>query len=32
MINIYLKVKAKLRKVIETPFFPSDLEEIDFEL
>jgi len=27
-----MKIKAKIREVIETPFFPCDLEDIDFEL
>ena len=31
-MKLYLKIKAKIRKVIETPFFPCDLEDIDFEL
>lgn len=31
-MKFYLKIKAKIRKVIETPFFPCDLDDIDFEL
>ncbi len=31
-MKFYLKIKEKIREVIETPFFPSDLEDIDFEL
>lgn len=30
-MKFYLKIKAKIREVIETPFFPSDLEDYDFE-
>lgn len=32
MFKLYTKIKAKIRKFIETPFFPSDLEDIDFNL
>ncbi len=31
-MNIFIKIKMKFRKFIELPFFPSDLEDIDFEL
>jgi hypothetical protein len=31
-MELYMKIKDKIRAVIETPFFPSDLEDIDFEL
>lgn len=33
-MNIFIKIKMKMkfRKFIELPFFPSDLEDIDFEL
>lgn len=32
VMKVYLKIKSKIREVIETPFFPCDLEETDFEL
>ncbi len=32
MKKIYIKLKQKVKAFIETPFFPSDLEDIDFEL
>lgn len=31
-MKLYIKLKMKFREFIETPFFPSDLEDIDFEL
>lgn len=32
IMKFYLKIKEKIREVIETPFFPCDLDDIDFEL
>lgn len=31
-MKFYAKIKMKIKELIETPFFPSDLEDVDFEL
>lgn len=31
-MTLYLKIKNFIQELIQTPFFPSDLEDIDFEL